>query len=148
MGIYCGIKDLERVWSLNNHYPVITTLKADEIIDKFRNYKYISLGEVLSSALLKYKKGDRKNLVIGELEKIFDNISSKNLIVDNIDILFNPEYSIDILGCLIQLGRNRNLIVIWPGEYDSESLTYASPDYEDYKKYSVKNYDIICLKKE
>lgn len=145
MGVDCNIKDLENTWSLNSHYPVISTLKKDTIIDKFRDFKYISLGEVLASALIKYVKVDRKNYVISELEKIF-NISSKNLIIDNIDILFNPEYNLDILGFFVQIGRNRRLIVLWPGEYVAASLTYALPGYEDYKKYSIKDYNVIVLK--
>lgn len=146
MGIECSMADLERTWGFNNHYPVISTLSADAVMNKFKRYNYISLGKILSSALLKYKKVDRKNYVISELEKIFHNISSKNLIIDDIDMLFNPEYSIDILGYFIKTGRNRRLIILWPGEYVSGSLTYASPEYEDYRKYIVKDYNIILLK--
>ena len=145
MGIFCSVEYLESIWSLYNHYPIICTLKVSTIIDKLKDYSYISLGETLSSALLKYNKMDRKNHVISELGKIFHNINSKNFIIDNIDILFNPEYNIDILGFFIQLGRNRRIIVLWPGEYVSESLTYASPEHEDYKKYLIKDYDVICL---
>ncbi len=146
MGIICNIKDIERIWNLNNHYPVITALETEKIADKFKGFGYLSLGEMLSSALLKYEGKDRKNHVIKELDEIFHDINSEKLIVDNIDILFNPEYSIDILGYFVQLARNRKLIIIWPGEYALEGLTYASPEHEDYKRYLVKDYNVICLK--
>lgn len=145
MGVCCSVEYLEAMWNLYSHYPVISMLKKVTIKDKFLDYSYISLGETLSSALLKYSKIDRKNHVISELRKIFYNINSKNFIIDNIDILFNPEYNIDILGFFIQLGRNRRIIVLWPGEYVSESLTYSSSEYEDCKKYLIKDYDVICL---
>lgn len=146
MGTVCNMNDLERTWNLNNHYPIFTTLKTETITDKFKDFNYLSLGEILSLALLKYEKEDRKNHVIRELEKVFRNLNSEKLIIDNIDILFNPEYSVDILGYFIQLARNRKVIIIWPGEYATEGLTYASPEYEDYKKYLLKDYNIIYLK--
>ena len=68
------------------------------------------------------------------------------LIIGNIDILFNPEYRLDVLGCFIQLAKNRRLIVLWPGDYDSGSLTYATPGHEDYKKFLIRDYDVICLR--
>lgn len=146
MGICCNIKDLEKIWGINNQYPVITTLKVNIITNYFEDFAYLSLGETLSLALLEYKKADRRNHIVKELDKIFYNLNSKKVIVDNIDILFNPEYNIDILGYFIQLARNRKLIIIWPGEYVSNSLIYASPEYEDYKKYLIRNYDVICVK--
>lgn len=146
MGTICNIKDLEKVWSINNHYPVITTLEVNSILNKFKDFDYLSLGETLSLALIKYEKTDRGNKVIEESDKIFHNVYSKKVIVDNIDILFNPEYNIDILGYFIQIARKKKIIIIWPGEYISDSLIYASPGYKDYKKYLIKNYDVICVK--
>lgn len=145
MGIDCNTKELEHLWTLYSHYPVISTIEKEMTIDYFKDYKYISLGEVLSYALLKYKKADRKNYVIRELDKLFRNLNAARLVIDNIDILFNPQYHIDILGYFVQLGRNRKTIVLWPGEYDSGYLSYASPEYEDYKRYMTKDYDVICL---
>lgn len=146
MGICYNTKDLEKIWNINNQYPVITTQKVDIIKDRFKDFAYLSLGEALSLVLLKYEKTDRKNRVIKELDKIFRNLNSKKVIVDDIDMLFNPEYNIDILGYFIQSARNRKLIIIWPGEYTSDSLIYASPGCKDYKKYLIKNYNVICVK--
>lgn len=145
MGIDCNIKDLGRIWNINNHYPVFSILQVDRIANEFKDFYYIALGEILSSSLLKYGKDDRKDYVIYEMDNIFHNMDSKKLIIDHIDILFNPDYRIDILGYFIQLARNRRIIVIWPGEYVSGTLTYATPEYRDYKKYSIKDYNIICL---
>lgn len=145
MGFSCNIKELKSLWNLYSHYPVISITEKYEAIDRFKNYTHIHLGAILSSALLKYEKEDRKNHVLKELENLFQDLDSKKVIIDDIDILFNPEYCIDILGYFSQLGRNRRLVVIWPGEYYSESLTYASPEYKDYKRYLIKDYDVICL---
>ena len=45
MGIICNIKDIERIWNLNNHYPVITALETEKIADKFKGFGYLSLGK-------------------------------------------------------------------------------------------------------
>lgn len=147
MGIECTLLELNRVWNLYSHYPVITILDKDIILGKFSHFADISLGKVLTSELTKYDKEQRKNHVIKELEKTFDTGIPEGFIVSNIDVLFNPEYNIDILGYFINVSRNKKVIVLWPGEYDLGILSYAAPGYTDYKRYLIKDYNIIILRK-
>lgn len=146
MGIECTLKELNRVWNLNSHYPIITMLEKDLIIKRFKEFQTISIGRILSDALIDYNKNIRKAHVIEELDKIINSLKTKNIIICDIDMLFNPEYSIDIPGYFIKIARNRKIIVLWPGEYFSASFIYASPEHKDYKKYPIKDYDILYLK--
>lgn len=145
MGLVCNISELGRVWNIYNHFPVISMQKTEITKDKFFDYDIISLGQILSSELLNCSKEEREKNVFCVLEKIFNRIQSKKMIIENIDILFNPKYNIDILGFFINLGRNAKIIVIWPGQFALESLVYANPGYADYRRYQVKDYNIICL---
>lgn len=110
MGVCCNMQELDSIWNLYPYYPVISTIRSDTILGYFEGYEYISLGELLSSALLKYEQKSRKEYVLKELDNIFNNLNLKKIIVDNIDILFNPKYKIDVLGYFPKPGRNRGLI--------------------------------------
>ncbi|NMA94941.1 MAG: BREX-3 system P-loop-containing protein BrxF [Clostridiales bacterium] len=145
MGVDATLIELENLWSIYNHYSAIATIDTNIVIEYFREYTYISLGAMLSHKLLQYDRDLRKKHVIEELDGIFCILDSQRLLIDDIDILFNPTYDIDILGYFVKLGRNRRIIVNWPGEYSSGYLIYALPGYEDYKIYRTKNYNVICI---
>ena len=121
-------------------------MPLEDVKSIFKQFKILSLGEILSRELLKIDKKDRKFAVELILKRILSNINKQELIITDIDILFNPAYKLDIIKLFIQLSRNRKVIVQWPGKLDSQNLVYSSQEYEDYNRYSIRDYDIICLR--
>jgi len=63
-----------------------------------------------------------------------------NLLLKNTDVLFNPDYGVDVIRLLLHIGRNRKLFVIWPGEVTSTRLTYSEPNRFDYGEYNINDY--------
>lgn len=58
------------------------------------------------------------------------------LLVDHIELLFDPLLQIDPLRGLKLASRRRRLLVIWPGRLDeSAHLTYAEPGHPEYRRY-------------
>lgn len=58
------------------------------------------------------------------------------LLVDHIELLFDPLLQIDPLRALKLASRRRHLLVIWPGRLDeSAHLTYAEPGHPEYRRY-------------
>lgn len=62
------------------------------------------------------------------------------LLLDNIEILFDPALQQDPLHHLQSASRNRTLVVAWPGairrdERGQPSLTYAMPGHREYRRY-------------
>lgn len=146
MGIKSSIYEIEKILKTYNDYLIISLVDLETIKTKFKDFKVIELGQVLSKELTKINKDKRNLEVVKTMGCIFSEIDVSGIIVTNIDILFNPSYRLDIIKLFIQLSRNKTVIVQWPGKLDFNNLIYSEPKYEDYKKYEINNYNIICLR--
>lgn len=59
------------------------------------------------------------------------------LLVDHIELLFDPLLQIDPLRGLKLASRRRRLLVIWPGRLDDAgALVYAEPGHPEYRRYA------------
>ena len=83
-----------------------------------------------------------------KLEQIFNAVLDQypdNVIVKDIDVLFNPEYQVDVLKILTETYKRKKYSVIWPGTKEEGRLIYSENGYPDYKVYEIKDYDITCI---
>jgi len=103
------------------------------------NTSIVNVGLLLSERMFNLKSEGLSTNIISELDKIIDEEDSDILLI-NTDILFDPEYELDVIKLLLQLGRNQRLYLLWPGKIVGERLTYSEPNRFDYKEYNVKNY--------
>jgi hypothetical protein len=53
------------------------------------------------------------------------------------DLLFDPSFEIDPLTLFRQAARIIRLIVLWPGEYSENVLSYAIPEHHHYRTWKV-----------
>ena len=82
------------------------------------------------------------------LPKIFDKIIEEfpeNTVFKDFDVLFSPEFQIDILPFLISACRKRKFSVIWPGKYSDGKLVYAEPGYPEFQKFDLAYCDVTCV---
>ena len=103
-----------------------------------------SLNKALAEELLKI----RPRLRSLQMEKCLLNVLMQlpeDAVVKDVDVLFNPEYTIDVLMVLISAYKRRPFKLIWPGSCKNGQLIYSEANYPDYKAYDVREYDIICL---
>lgn len=104
-----------------------------------------SVGKELAEGLLACKENRRSM----KLEQIFNSVLDKypdGVTIKDIDVLFNPEYKVDVLKILIAARKRKRYSVIWPGRYEDGKLIYAEEGYPDYKVYEIANYDITCVR--
>ena len=146
MAIKCSIYEIDKVLKTYNYFLIVDLLPIETIKNKFKDFEIVSLGQALSRELIQIDKNIRNAEVEKVTKSIFSGINSNKLIVTDIDILFNPLYKLDVIKLFMQLSANKKVIVQWPGKLDSNNLVYSEPKYEDYKKYEIKNYNIICLR--
>lgn len=84
-----------------------------------------------------------------QLEKCFRKILEglpQNAIITDFDVLFNPEYEVDVLKMMVNVCKTRPFSIIWPGKFEEGKLIYAKDGYLDYKEYDVADYDVICVR--
>ena len=103
-----------------------------------------SVSKQLSEALLACRPNRRSM----KLEQIFNNVLDQypdGVIIRDIDVMFNPEYKVDVLKILIAARKRKRYGVIWPGRCKNGKLIYGEEGYPDYKTYDIENYDITCV---
>jgi len=100
-----------------------------------KNLPYLNINAALSQRLLDYPKPQRPLEVLPILQDVLSEQTSDILLLDNTELLFDPDLRLDPLRCLQSLSRNRSLVVAWNGKYRDGMLTYAEPDHREYRRY-------------
>jgi hypothetical protein len=82
------------------------------------------------------------------IESFFNQILSQSpdgVVVKDFDVMFNPEYKVDVLKIMIDACKRKPFSIIWPGRYENGKLFYAEDGYPDYQVFSVEDYDVTCI---
>ena len=103
------------------------------------NATFVNIGLILGERMYKAKAEGSPANISNELDAILGEEQS-DITLANTDILFSPEYGLDVIKLLLQVGRNQRLYVQWPGEITGEKLTYSEPGRFDFKEYNIKDY--------
>ena len=99
----------------------------------------VNVGTLLGEAALTAKTKNTPINISHKLDTLLGQ-ESHDIILENVDILFSPEYGLDVIKMLLQIGRNQRFYLLWPGEITGDKLTYSEPGRFDYKEYNIKDY--------
>ena len=105
----------------------------------------INLGKDASQQLLAMTVRQRKlkaEEVVGNLVRGTDPYV---VCLDNTELLFDPALSLNPLGLLRNLARDRLVIATWNGMLEDTSLVYAYPDHPEYFKETVHGFPIVSV---
>ncbi len=103
------------------------------------NATFVNIGLMLGERMYKAKADGSPVNIATELDTILGE-EKRDITLANTDILFSPEYELDVIKLLLQVGRNQRLYMQWPGEINGEKLTYSEPGRFDFKEYNIKDY--------
>ena len=70
---------------------------------------------------------------------------SENPVIRDFDVMFNPDYAVDILQMMASVGKNKPFQIIWPGRYEDGKLIYAEEGYRDYKVFEIDKYNVTVV---
>lgn len=104
-----------------------------------------SVGKELADELLACKPNRRSM----KLEQIFNTVLDRypdGVTIKDIDVMFNPDYKVDVLKILIAARKRKRYSIIWPGRLEDGKLIYGEEGYPDYKVYKIADYDITCVR--
>lgn len=106
----------------------------------------INVNLELARRLLDYAQHQR-GLQVGKLlAEIVEAPGRDAVLLDNPEILFDRTLQQDPLRLLQGLSRKRTIVVAWPGELTGSSLTYATPEHAEYRRYSAS--DVLVAQAE
>ena len=100
-----------------------------------RSWSVVNVNLRLAEGLLEIASQRRPHLVQQWLNQVVGKGSNETLLLDNIEILFNPALRLDPLRLLQQLSRNRSVVATWAGSFDGKHLNYAEPGHPEFKRY-------------
>ena len=109
-----------------------------------KKYNYINLNMELSALLKEVTMKERPYRVQELLREI---VSDKQgfLIVDNTEILFDPELKLDPVKSLEELSRPNTVIAVWSGMVKAGVLSYAKPGRREYYQGQIGDFEIVDL---
>lgn len=108
----------------------------------------INVNLELSRRLLDLTQRQRALHVQRLLQEIVADAASDVVLLDNIEILFDPKLQQDPLRCLQQLARHRTVVAAWGGAVVGDDprtavLTYAAPGHPEYRRYPTGDLVIV-----
>ena len=139
MGIVISKRDLSTIDKTRLMRPLIYCNSDKEIEERA-----VSLNVPLAKKLVAIDPKRRTLRMDRCIQQVLGGLSADAIIKD-FDVLFNPEYEVDILRILIAQYRIKPFDVIWPGRYENGKLIYAEEEYRDYKIFEINKYDITCV---
>jgi hypothetical protein len=119
-----------------------------DVLDKWEyslEIKPINLNLELSSRLLEFSIKQRPLKVVEIMEELIEAMPSP-VMLDKLDILFEPSLQTDPLALLKSLSRNTTIIAFWSGSLKDSKLYYSEPGYPEYKSYPVEDFVAIDAK--
>lgn len=120
-----------------------TTLKE---FSRSGGWSLVNINLRLCELLLDLTQKQRTTRLPRLLDDIVTSIAADLVILDNIEILFSPEFAQDPLRLLLSLSRHRTLVVSWSGTYDGSHLTYAEPGHPEARRYARPDALVVLMK--
>jgi hypothetical protein len=106
---------------------------------------YVNVNLALSQRLLDLTSRERPLRVRRLLEDVVGGQPGDIVVLDNVELLFDPALRQDPLACLQALSRNRTLVASWGGAYTQNVLTYAEPGHPEHRRYERPDATVIAL---
>ena len=108
----------------------------------------VNVGKEVSERLLSSTVRQRRLKVEEIVSDTLDASSQGGLCLDNTEVLFDRGLAVNPLNLLLNLSRNRVLVVTWSGSFESGSLVYAYPDHPEYFKVLAKGFPVVSVTDE
>ena len=115
-------------------HPSISILNttAQRLVDHYA-WAVLSLGTVLSEALLAISARQRPGQVRSAINQAIHHTRPEPILCTDLDLLFEPTLKLDPLRLLRDWSRQTPLVAMWPGQYDGRTLSYAVPEHGHYR---------------
>lgn len=105
----------------------------------------INVSLELSRHLLELPLRERPRGVLSLLEATLSAEDHGPLLLEHLELLFEPSLAQDPLRLLQQLSRTRTLAAVWPGTLEAGHLVYAEPGHPEYYRTSAAELQVLMV---
>lgn len=102
-----------------------------------RGASLVNVSLELSRRMLDLPERKRPLRVQQILERVVAEIDGDIVLLDNIELLFDPSLQQDPLRLLKGLSRNRTTVAAWCGSIKDGNIYYAERGHPEYRRYST-----------
>ena len=99
----------------------------------------------LSRRMLELTQRERALRAQELMKEIVADVSGEIVILNRIELLFEPQLQLDPLKLLQDLSRNRTIVAVWSGSVKGNHLIYAEPGHPEYQRYPIHDLKIFDL---
>jgi hypothetical protein len=110
-----------------------------------RGWALLNLNLSLAEQLLDLTAKQRALRVARIVDDMIRIHAGDTVLLDNIELLFHPELKQDPLRLLQSLSRNRTIVATWRGTHVGSTLTYATPDHPEYRRFDKPQALIVSI---
>jgi len=100
----------------------------------------VNINLELSRQILELTERQRALQLPRLLREIVGNGGGEMILLDNIEVIFDIGLKQDPLRLLQGLSRNKTVVATWNGTIVENSLTYATPDHPEYRRYPMRDF--------
>lgn len=108
--------------------------------------RLVNVNRELSARLLNMTARQRSLKAASFLSDIVAIGDNELVLLEHIEILFDPALRLDPLRLLQSLSRRKTIIASWKGQVQGTYLTYAEPDHPEYRRYSTR--ELVLIQQE
>ncbi len=120
----------------------ISDLQRATIVSEYQVPSF-SLNKELSQLLIGKPKANSSREILDWISSKTREIEKEPLLLTDIDILFEPSFELEPLAIFRQTSKNKKLLVLWPGNFSNNNLSYASLDHAHYRNWANPGVEII-----
>lgn len=114
--------------------PAMAQLTATlTLLQEAYRWPRIVLGRELSAALLATAPAAWPQTATRWIEQHVRQAAPGPVLLSEIDLVFEPRLQLDPLRLFCRVGRYAPLVILWPGNYADDTLTYATPEHAHYR---------------
>lgn len=118
-------------------HPDISMLENLSIEIQGLRISHLNISKELSSSLVNVSAGERSRFPHKWMVDTLATFQNDPVLCSTPDLLFDSSLKIDPLSLIRHVARIKKLIVLWPGEFDSNILSYAIPDHHHYRTWKI-----------
>jgi len=113
-----------------------------EIAGKTSN-KVVNVNLELSRKMLERTVKQRKLKMNEIFAEVTGSAKPGPVLLDNIEILFDPSFAQDPLRLLKSVARNRTVLVAWNGHVEKGVLTYADHSHPEFYRAPIEDFVVL-----
>jgi RNase adaptor protein for sRNA GlmZ degradation len=108
---------------------------ALQAVSKTQGFPLINVNLQLCKAMLELTRNQRTRQVEHLFKAVVAAASTEVVLLDNLEVLFDPGLEVEPLRLLLGASRNQTLVAAWNGTFRDGTLVYAEPGHPEFAQF-------------